>query len=123
MVFFLSPFLFLLPILFVAVSARAVSHLFRQLFRDGTTASSGPPTLVAGAGRGVQSRIFRTAYRLGGMVTLSDVVIETGLDLGDAEALMDRMVDEVRVRMVIEQCGSIVYEFPEVVERVRRERR
>ena len=64
----------------------------------------------------LQARIFRLAKRRGGKLTLSDVVIETGLSLSDAEALMNALVDNVYVRLEVTDQGRIVYEFPELMQ-------
>jgi hypothetical protein len=71
----------------------------------------------------IESRVVSLAYRLGGRVTVSDVVIETGLGIKEAEELMDRMTDEVRVRMVVDDRGLVAYEFPEIIDRLEREKR
>ena len=62
----------------------------------------------------MQSRVYRLAARLGGRLTVSDVVIDVGLAAGDAERLLDAMVDGLRVRMEITESGVTVYEFPEI---------
>ena len=53
---------------------------------------------------------------------MSDVVIDTGLGIRDAEALLDRMTDEVRVRLVVDESGLVTYEFPEIIDRLEREK-
>lgn len=65
-----------------------------------------------------EADVFRLAARRGGTLTLSDVVLGTGLGLKEAERFMDQMVDGVRVRMEINPRGAIVYEFPEIVSRL-----
>ena len=74
------------------------------------------------AGRGpfrpsLESRIFRLAARLGGRVTISDVVIETDFPVAEAEQLMDHLVDGSHVRMEVTDEGMVVYEFPEIMAR------
>lgn len=64
-----------------------------------------------------ESEIFRLAARMKGRITLSDVVLETGLGLKQAEELLEGMVDGTHVRMEVTARGIIVYEFPELIER------
>ena len=124
MPFFFTPFLFFLPIIGIALVARALSQVFRTVLRDEPEARVvNIPRIGAGLAptRTTESRVFSLAYHLGGWVTLSDVVMETGLGLADAETLMDRMVDELHVRMTIDEEGLVIYEFPEVIHRLGRE--
>jgi hypothetical protein len=65
----------------------------------------------------LENRIFRLAARLGGRVTISDVVIDTELSVAEAERFMDRLVDGTRVRMEVTDEGMVVYEFPELLSR------
>jgi hypothetical protein len=64
-----------------------------------------------------ESEIFRLAARMKGRITLSDVVLETGLGLKQAEELLEGMVDGTHVRMEVSPRGIIVYEFPELIDR------
>ena len=128
MFFFLGPFFFLLPLIVLLVAARFLSGFFRRLFHDEADPrllrQSGESPLLHRPDRGrIESRVVSLAYRLGGRVTVSDVVIETGLGIKEAEELMDRMTDEVRVRMVVDDRGLVAYEFPEIIDRLEREKR
>ena len=135
--FFWSPFFFLLPILFVMIVFRLGIGLFRGFFdhrdpyrerrRVGHDDSAGLWPDEYGYRRplpnvlrrsNMESRIFRLAYRLNGKVTVSDVVLETSMSVGEAEAYMDRLTDGVRVRMEIGDAGLVQYEFPEIIERL-----
>lgn len=69
----------------------------------------------------MQVAVFRLAARNRGRLTLSDVVVETGMDLKSAEQLLDRMVDSARVRIDVNDNGMIFYEFPEIVSRIEHE--
>jgi len=62
-------------------------------------------------------QIYKLAYKLKGRLTVSDIVIETGLDVEEAEQLIQSMVDNQRVRMEVRDDGIIVYEFPEIIAR------
>ncbi|MEW5815522.1 MAG: hypothetical protein AB1798_09045 [Spirochaetota bacterium] len=65
----------------------------------------------------LESKIFRLAYKMKGRITLSDIVIETGLGMKEAEAYIEKMVDGIRVRMEVSDQGIVYYEFPEIIAR------
>ena len=67
--------------------------------------------------RSLDSRVFRLADRNGGRVTVSQVVMETGMSLEQTEAYMDQLCDGVRVRMEVSDGGLVTYEFPELTDR------
>jgi len=67
-----------------------------------------------------QARLFRLARRRKGRLTVSDVVIDLGLSIHDAEELLDGMVDGRRVRTRVGPNGLAVYEFTEILARLRR---
>jgi len=62
-----------------------------------------------------EHQIFRLANKLRGRLTVSDIVINTGMGIKDAEETMNKMVDGMRVRMEIDNRGIVVYEFPEII--------
>jgi hypothetical protein len=64
-------------------------------------------------------QIYKLAYKLKGRLTVSDIVIETGLDADEAEELIQSMVDNLRVRMEVMDDGLVVYEFPEIIARYK----
>ena len=66
---------------------------------------------------GGEAGIFRLADAHAGRLTLSDVIVATDMTMHDAEALLNTLVDELHVRMEVEEDGSIVYEFPELMRR------
>ena len=68
--------------------------------------------------RSLDSRVFRLAHRHGGRVTVSQVVMETGMSLEQTEAYMDQLCDGVRVRMEVSDGGLVTYEFPELTDRL-----
>jgi hypothetical protein len=72
---------------------------------------------VTGSQSMLQSKVFRLAARQGGRVTVSDVVIETEMSVGEAEDFMDHMVDGTHVRMEVTDEGQVFYEFPELFGR------
>ncbi|MEE8441918.1 MAG: hypothetical protein V3S41_09365 [Spirochaetia bacterium] len=61
-------------------------------------------------------RIYRLAGRLGGVLTVSDVVVEIGCSVAAAEALLQHITDGVRVRMEVLDDGRVRYEFPELFD-------
>lgn len=67
--------------------------------------------------RSLDSRVFRLAHRNGGRVTVSQVVMETGMTLEQTEAYLDQLCDGVRVRMEVSDGGLVTYEFPELTDR------
>ena len=64
----------------------------------------------------IDGSLFRLAKCRGGKLTLSDVVIETGMELKKAERYMDSIVDHSRVSMEVEDSGRLIYVFPELLE-------
>ncbi len=60
--------------------------------------------------------VFRLARRRGGRITLSDVIVEIGLDVKSAEEFMDSVVDGVHVAVDISSDGRLEYVFPELTD-------
>lgn len=126
--FFVSPFYFILPlIIFVLILRAAVGFIrgvTRRSYRE-FPESFGVPQAgdqratrpLSNAKNSDEARIFKLAYRLKGKLTLSDVVVDTGLNLQEAEALIEGMVDNVHVRMEVDDRGMVFYEFPEIMRR------
>ena len=120
--------MFLFPLMIGVFAIRAGVHFFRQIDRrnaryaeDEFRRGFQPELGTDFVGRpGVQGRIFRLAYRLKGQVTVSDVVVETGLDVEEAERLLESIVDNTHVRMEVLDDGSVLYEFPEIIRRLGR---
>lgn len=106
MVFGLVPLL----ILFLGFGA------FKAFRRNAGDAAQLANTGAVLTGR-LDGAVFGLAKRLRGKITLSDVVVETGLDLADAERYMDSLVDHAHVSMEIDGNGRLIYEFPEFLDR------
>jgi len=100
----------LLPILLISLSSCG-SSIQR---RDRRPAETGEEDVEAG--RKIQSRIFRLAKRIGGTLTVSDVVVEIGLPVRIAEQLLEDLTDGVRVRMDVGDDGIVRYVFTEFVQ-------
>jgi hypothetical protein len=103
-------------------------RLFRGLFRELEERRDYDSVLSFPTGRkrkrlrkpnDTESAIFNLAYRLKGRITLSDVIIETGLGMKEAESVINRMLDGIRVRMEVDDSGLVVYEFPEIIARFK----
>ena len=126
---FSTPFYFIFPLIMFFVVARVAARFIRGIsrppHRDLTDAfgvpqeayRKDPRPLIRGKGSD-ESRIFKLALRLKGRLTVSDVVIETGLNLQQAEELLESLVDSVHVRMEVDDRGLVTYEFPEIIRRL-----
>ena len=66
-----------------------------------------------------EADIFKLASKLGGHLTVSDVVIHLGYSPREAEDLLEKMTDGLRIRMEVNDNGLIVYEFAEVIDSPR----
>ena len=64
-----------------------------------------------------EHQIFRLADKLKGRLTVSDVVVHTGLGIHEAEEAMNQIVDGYRVKMEVDDRGIVLYEFPEIIAR------
>lgn len=62
-------------------------------------------------------KIFRLADRKKGRITISEIIVETGLGMKQAESIINKMIDSTHVRMEITENGSVIYEFPELIEK------
>ena len=119
----------ILPFLFIFL----VLNLARSALRDargGRSASRGRyewPGRAPAAPRGERAdgrrvnRVFRLAYRLGGRLTVSDLVVDLDFTVEEAEQFLGQLVDSTRVTMEVEPDGLIYYEFPEIIARRRRD--
>ncbi len=68
-----------------------------------------------------QNRVFRLAYRLGGRLTVSDLVVDLDFTVDEAEQFLGQLVDSTRVTMEVRADGLVYYEFPEIIARLRRD--
>jgi hypothetical protein len=120
--FFLIPFAFIFFVRFIPGILRNLRRL-EDRDRDRRFPSSrrtrdGKIRRVRG--RNVEAAIFDLAYRMRGRITLSDIILETGLSMKQAEEHINRMVDGIRVTMEVDVKGLVVYEFPEIIARFDR---
>ena len=63
----------------------------------------------------LESKIMAVALDNGGTLTVSDVVLATGLTVKEAEETLNHMVDGFRVKMEVKDSGIIAYEFAELL--------
>lgn len=61
--------------------------------------------------------ILRLAMEKKGTLTVTDVVLKTGLSIQEAEKILNEMVDGLRVSMEVKESGVITYEFAEIAEK------
>lgn len=126
---------FIFPLIFFGILVRVGVNLFRglsgradrtlerdmrfgdPLHRHLADAYDPSARRVGGRGSSWEARIFKLAYRLKGRITLSDVIVDTGLSIEDAERTVEAMVDNVHVRMEVDADGNVTYEFPEIIRR------
>ncbi|MFW5742393.1 MAG: hypothetical protein ACOC2D_03885 [Spirochaetota bacterium] len=121
------PFGFIFPLIFFVIIARVASGFFRSSRRRHTLSydddyleervRSIEQRANGAVGSNDEARIFKLAYRLKGRITVSDVVVETGLGVHEAEGLVQSMVDGSHVRMEVDDRGIVTYEFPEIIRR------
>ncbi len=131
LVFFLFPIWILLPFFFILIALRIGTRIFRDIFKE-LDGSRKEDFRIAGSGRewlqnlrspkqkkprSLEAQIFRLAYKLKGRVTLSDIVLETGLSLKEAEDTVTTMVDGLRICMEVDDRGLVIFEFPEIIYR------
>ena len=111
MILGLIPFFFLALVrfgVFRAFSGPESTAKFTRTIADfGRRASSIPSS------DNIDGVVFRLARRSGGRVTLSEVVIETGMDIKSAEKYMDTLSDGTHVIVDVDGAGRLVYLFPE----------
>ena len=120
-------FFSLLPILFIFLVLHMVRIALRETrgqrrpeavwgrdYREQTAAREQPRR-----GR-LENRVFRLAYRLGGRLTVSDLVVDLDFSIGEAESFLNQLVDSTRVTMEVRDDGLVYYEFPEIIARRHR---
>jgi hypothetical protein len=128
--FFGYPLLFLFPLFFVIFGIRLLARLLGKGQRSNFTRVPPHDNLVnhyipdffdsralESAAESYEVKVFKLAYRLKGRLTVSDLVIETGLPVVEAEQLVQQMVDGSRVKMEVDDRGMVLYEFPEIIAR------
>ena len=121
-VFGVFGFGFLLPVLFLFLALQLGALVRRHHLHaaDRSAAAAwGTRERVHPQGRRLENRVFRLAYRLGGRLTVSDLVVDLDLSLDEARRFLDQLVDHTHVTMEVRDDGLVYYEFPEIIARRR----
>jgi hypothetical protein len=119
-----SGFMFgpLIPILLLAGAAYVGWKLFNrrdgrdiadersQADRHGRNQRHATPRIEAPSA----ADLYRLAQRHGGTLTVSNVVVELGVDPSLAERSLQACSDEIRVRMDVQDDGRVIYHFLEL---------
>src|SRR6056297_713099 len=125
MFFFWGPFFFVFPVFIIYMIVRHIitppKRHHPRWYLDDYYRSFEPGYRDSGTGKeSEQVTLYKLAYKLEGRITVSDIVIETGMEVKEAEELIQSMVDNQRVRMEVDENGMLVYEFPEIIARLER---
>ncbi|ADK81485.1 hypothetical protein [Sediminispirochaeta smaragdinae] len=126
MFFFFGPFEYLLPFLIVYFVIRSVTrnHTIdrsrRGRFPEFYDEDPFDDDDSRAIDRNLRASLYRLADRQKGKLTVSDVVIETGIAVQEAEKILQAMVDNQHVRMEVRDDGIIYYEFPEIMDKYTR---
>lgn len=125
MFFFWGPFFFVFPVFIIYIIIRHIiappKSRHSRWYLDDYYRSFEANYHDNGPGKeSNQVTIYKLAYKLEGRITVSDIVIETGQGVQEAEELIQSMVDNQRVRMEVDENGLVVYEFPEIIDRLKR---
>lgn len=109
------PFIGLITLLILGVGTY---YVIRRLGADHNGSSFGHRTggsivqRIPGAPR--EAEVYRLAKQHNGVLTVSEVVARLGLDLQEAERLLDNLVAGQRVLMDVDQRGLVTYTFREL---------
>lgn len=104
----------LVPFLFVLIGLTAFGVFRRRAHREAGRGSSGGGDRDNTLHR--DSAVFGLARHSGGRITLSDVVVETGMNLAEAEQYMNSLVDNAHVSLEVDGNGKLTYEFREFLD-------
>ena len=115
------------PIFLAAMVSFALFAMFRYALSHGRqrnwyrSGEAGPGgnwrTSEEATSARLENRIFRLAYRLGGRLTVSDLLVDTNLTSAEAERVLGDLVDNSRVTIEVRDDGLVFYEFPEIIDR------
>ncbi|WP_455382632.1 hypothetical protein [Salinispira pacifica] len=106
--------------IFLPFAVYVAARIFRAI-RDRSSAghldAGGEPS---GSARLSHSVLFRAAAAHGGRLTVSELVVETGMPPARAEKALREITDGLRVRMEIGDDGVVWYEFTELLRSAER---
>lgn len=109
------PFIGLITLLILGVGTY---YVIRRLGADHNGSSFGHRNGGSGAqrihGAPREAEVYRLAKQHNGVLTVSEVVARLGLDLQEAERLLDNLVAGQRVLMDVDQRGLVTYTFREL---------
>ena len=91
--------------------------IMRRFFNSKPSRQHTSTDRIEAYGRGqesIETSIYRLAAKLGGTITVSDVVTDMGIEPKKAEKMLESMADGVRIRMEVDDSGIVYYEFPEL---------
>ena len=117
------PFLFIFLVLNLARSALRETRGGRPPVRGwhGWPGRAAAPSRDGRTDERRVNHVFRLAYRLGGRLTVSDLVVDLDFSIDEAEQFLGQLVDSTRVTMEVQADGMIYYEFPEIIARRHRD--
>ena len=86
------------------------------LFRRGTSErrSLEDPGGTTVAERSIRRRVFALAKQNHGVLTVSDVVADTGISPTEAEEMLNDLADGMHVTVEVTDRGSMEYRFPDI---------
>lgn len=106
-------------VLVIPAAIFLVVKLARRLTVPGDKNASEDESKSSKAGvQSIESNIMALALKNNGVLTVTDVIIETGLSIKQAEETLNTMVDGYRVKMEVKDSGIIVYEFTELIHKI-----
>ena len=114
-------FIWIIPLFLIVIGVRVLRRFIESGRRGEGYEDELPPVIKKTPSTdNRESRIFKLADRMKGRVTLSDIVLETGMGLKEAELFIKKMIDGTHVTMEVTETGKIIYEFPEIISRYER---
>ena len=107
------PFFGLVPFILVGGAIYLLFRYRHRINHDAGGRGNGD-RLARRSGRPRASELYRLAHSHGGALTVSDVVVELGVEPKDAEASLEAITDGQRVQMEVGTDGGVFYRFVEI---------
>lgn len=104
------------PFLVLLVAVPPLVRLIRRYMSDSLDSSPRDSELAGFRPGKPDAAIITEAKRRRGTLSLSDVVLVTGYEYRRAEEYMDGLAREGRVRMDVDDEGTIRYVFPDLIQ-------